>query len=421
MTAQQHVAIIGGGICGMTAAIRLAESSFKVTLFEAAAKVGGRTRSFYDAKTETLCDNGPHLMLGAYHATRKLLHDIKADHLHWQKHLSLPLWDQQRQHFTLEPSTALPFPIALLLAIRNMPGHGYQSILAMLRLAVAMRRCQPDQYSVKTVLQQCRIPRALIQDMIEPICLGAMNEPLESANARTLLRVLKESFASADAARLGWFTAPLDQALMAPLLKHARALGVQVHTSRKINTLKIEQGVPLLDGERFDAAILAMPCHATARLLQQPRQCETGAITNIHLWYRNHKGLPQALVGGVGTVGHWFFDISAQMHQKGKSLRHICVVISAAEKIKDKDALIQQVSHEFAMISKQQERPFHSRIIQEKRATVLVRNYQPFTMPSNSVVDASESPCPGMLPATIEAAVQRGEYAAKSIEKQLTS
>ncbi|MDX8406932.1 MAG: FAD-dependent oxidoreductase, partial [Mariprofundaceae bacterium] len=79
------IAIIGGGVAGLTAAIRLAEQGRSVHLFEAAPEPGGRTRSFIDKVTGQCCDNGPHLMIGAYHATRRLLHDCGAgNNVHWQ-------------------------------------------------------------------------------------------------------------------------------------------------------------------------------------------------------------------------------------------------------------------------------------------------------------------------------------------------
>jgi len=58
--------------------------------------------------------------------------------------------------------------------------------------------------------------------------------------------------------------------------------------------------------------------------------------------------------------------------------------------------------------------PAHIRVVQEKRATVLTRPAPEHgaTLPA-WLIDASEQPRPGDLPATIEAAVQRGEYAAQ--------
>ncbi|NOR72703.1 MAG: FAD-dependent oxidoreductase, partial [Mariprofundaceae bacterium] len=108
------IAIIGGGLCGLTSAIRLTEKGHDVHLYEAAPALGGRTRSFYDTTVDEWVDNGPHLLIGAYKATRELLESVGAGgNITWQRSLKLSLWDEQRGHFSLAPSPYLPFPLAL--------------------------------------------------------------------------------------------------------------------------------------------------------------------------------------------------------------------------------------------------------------------------------------------------------------------
>ncbi|HEY8378628.1 MAG TPA: FAD-dependent oxidoreductase, partial [Nannocystis sp.] len=45
----RNVIVIGGGLAGLSAAVRLAEAGRRVTLIEATRAGGGRARSFYDA------------------------------------------------------------------------------------------------------------------------------------------------------------------------------------------------------------------------------------------------------------------------------------------------------------------------------------------------------------------------------------
>jgi len=414
---RQCVAIVGGGICGLTAALRLAESGIDVELFEAAPEPGGRTRSFVDKKTGEWCDNGPHLLNGAYLATVQLLADCHAtDNVTWQTSLKLPLWDQQRHFFSLYPSSVLPFPLALLLAVRSMPGHSWRSALAMLRInqRVKNRPCMGQ--SVATLLQQCNVPAEFIRDMIEPVCLGAMNESIDTADAITFGRILGESFASRCSARLGWFNAPLQQALIEPLVKQAEHAGAIIHTRHRVRSLQDNGNHIIIDGNRFDACVIALPAYARNRLLGKDGACETGAITNVHLWYQHLPPLPEPLIGGIGTLGQWFFDVSLQMRQCNPAHRHLCAVISAAEDRLDNTTLVERLNHEISRISGTNCSPSHTRIVHEKRATVLVRPHDR-QAGNRRIIDASESPEPGELPATIESAVQRGEKAAMQIRK----
>jgi len=418
---RQHVAIIGGGICGLTAALRLAQNNIKVDLFETAPEAGGRTRSFIDKKTGEWCDNGPHLLNGAYLSTEKLLADCGAsEHVSWQPSLKLPLWDQQRQHFSLNPSATLPFPLAMLLAVQSMPGHNWRSALTMLRLHIAVKRKQCIEANVAALLQYCHAPGEFIHDMIEPICLGAMNEAIETADASTFGRVLAESFASRRSARLGWFNAPLQQALIEPLVQQAEHAGAIIHTRHRVKSLQDRADEVIVDGVRFDACVIALPAYARNRLLAEDAVCETRAITNVHLWYKDCPSLPEPFIGGIGTLGQWFFDVSLQMGQINPPLRHLCAVISAVENKMEDDKLVVQLNRELSRlcsgISSPSHSPSHSRIVHEKRATVLVRDHHEKNT-GKRIIDASEAPTPGELPATIEFAVQRGEKAALEIKK----
>lgn len=416
------IAVIGAGLTGLTAAIRLAEQGMQVELFEAAPQAGGRTRSFYEAKTNQLCDNGPHLLIGAYSATQKLLEDcgISAN-VHWQSSIQLPLWDRKRGLFSFQPSCRLPFSLSLLLAAVRLPGHGMASALAMLRLGKDLQSANiTDVTTVQNWIEKLNIPAVLTNDLINPLCLGAMNEQPESANALSFQSVLKESFASHQHARLGWFTQPMSEALIKPLVDTTQKLGVNIHCGHPVRSLLENQSGISIDDQQFEAAILAMPAYATDRLLKRESSYETRAISNIHLWFNEDIQLPAALIGGIGTTGQWFFDISQQMSEN-EPLKHLCAVISADETRTTDTALVHRACADIQAICGREEplAPLHSRIVREARATMLVRRQENRKLLPAFTIDASERPTPGELPATIESAVRRGEAAAELCRKSL--
>ena len=66
---QKNVHIIGAGISGLSAAVRLANANYRVHVHEATQQAGGRCRSYFDAATNLTIDNGNHLLLsGNRHA-----------------------------------------------------------------------------------------------------------------------------------------------------------------------------------------------------------------------------------------------------------------------------------------------------------------------------------------------------------------
>ncbi|MDQ7057949.1 MAG: FAD-dependent oxidoreductase [Ghiorsea sp.] len=355
----KRIAVVGGGIAGLTAALRLAEQGYAVDLFEAAPALGGRTKSFYDEEVDEWVDNGPHAMVGAYHATLKLLGDVGAlQHVSWQSSLTLPLWDMQRGFFDLKSASWLPVNVALIWAVYRLPGHDFSSVKAMLRLAMTMMNRDETQ-TVQQWMDEIQAPIRLIEDMLEVLCLGVMNEPMQTANAKTFARVLATSFSSHKNAKMGWFNQPLSQALIAPVADKLRDLGVN---------MALRHTVRSLDALNHDAVVLALPAFARNRLLGIKEEVETQAITNIHLWFEEDLNLPNMMQGMLGTYGQWLFDVSKMM-QATTGLHHVCIIISADEIQLSQDALVSTILHEIeVMLDRSLPEPKKVRFIREKKS-----------------------------------------------------
>jgi len=424
--------IIGGGLCGLTAAIRLAQRGVEVDVFEAAPSAGGRTRSFFDSRIGQWVDNGPHLLSGAYQQTIQLLNEAGAsEHICWQDSLNLPLWDSERGHFQLRPNASLPLALSLPWACAHLPGHGWNDIPALLRLAGLLKRPVGDAAGVEGWMGAARIPQTLLRDLLEPMCLGAMNESWQQANAASFKRVLNDAFSSHANARLGWFNAPLSEALIAPLTHMAEKLGVRLHTSTRIRHIRKQgKGFELHPSHQppipVEQCILALPLRSAQQLFAAPLTAITRRISNIHLWYADMPPLSHPFIGGIGTTGQWFFDVSRQMPEtqktKKKLLRHICAVISADNATLNGEALIHVIRSELAGLSgmPQSIEPEYIRIVTEQHATTNVLACGSTLDIPAGMIDACEAPFPGQLPATIEYAVRRGNQAAEQCYLQLT-
>jgi squalene-associated FAD-dependent desaturase len=155
-----RVAVIGGGLAGITAAIALAEAGAAVTLLEARPRLGGATCSF--ARDGLTVDTGQHIYLGCCTAYRGLLGRLgMTAHAPLQDRFDVtvlaPGPDQRAPRSAgsggttpLTPRrgrlrrTALPGPLHMLPALGRYPFLSLAERASVARPALAMRRVDPD-------------------------------------------------------------------------------------------------------------------------------------------------------------------------------------------------------------------------------------------------------------------------------------
>lgn len=197
-----EVAIIGGGWAGVACAVELADQGVPVTLFEAARQLGGRARQVdWDGLK---IDNGQHLMIGAYRETQRLLARLGTS-----KYLERHRLDLRVPGFHLRLPAGLPtgfptLPAALYLATGLLAARGL-SLRDKLAAARFMRHLQaidfrlPADLPADKLLEQLHQPERLVARLWAPICIAALNTPLEMASAQVFCNVLRDSLAGARA------------------------------------------------------------------------------------------------------------------------------------------------------------------------------------------------------------------------------
>jgi zeta-carotene desaturase len=111
------VVIVGGGLSGLAAAVRLSASGIPVLLLEQRPVLGGRASSFTDSTTGDVVDNGQHLLIAGYERTLAFVETIGSRHLlRVQMHPLLTFFHPQRG-FVEFRLTELPSPWHLVKGI----------------------------------------------------------------------------------------------------------------------------------------------------------------------------------------------------------------------------------------------------------------------------------------------------------------
>src|SRR5947209_4868445 len=109
---RQRVAVVGGGLAGLTAAKYLVDAGYDVLLLEKRPILGGKVSAWKDAEGDWI-ETGLHAFFGAYEDIYTLMKELGTyDNILWKKHeLQYTLAAGERFSFA---TVNLPSPLHLL-------------------------------------------------------------------------------------------------------------------------------------------------------------------------------------------------------------------------------------------------------------------------------------------------------------------
>jgi squalene-associated FAD-dependent desaturase len=262
-TSGLRVAVVGGGWAGLAAAVRATESGHAVTLLEMSRNFGGRARSV--ERAGQVLDNGQHILIGAYHRTLALMQTVGVDPDAVLARMPLTLVTPNGQGLRLPAgSPALAFLRAVLVQRAWRPAHKFALLTQAAAWAVRGFRCAPD----TTVAALCRaLPDPVCRDLIEPLCVAALNTPADEASGQVFLRVMRDAlFSGAGSADLLLPRKPLGELLPDATLQWLMARGATVSPGRRVQQIEACTQHWEVDGDRFDAVVIACTAAEAARL-----------------------------------------------------------------------------------------------------------------------------------------------------------
>jgi squalene-associated FAD-dependent desaturase len=425
-----RAAIVGGGWAGLSAAVELAQAGVRVTLFEAAKQLGGRARSV-EVQGQRL-DNGQHILLGAYRETLRLMQQVGADPARLLRRLPLELHfpGSQPTPFQLR-LPPLPSPWHLAAGLFAARGAALAEKIAAARCLRALQRTGyriGDDCTVAAWLDRHGQHGSLRAHLWEALCLAALNTRPEQASAQIFVNTLRDTLGSGRGATdLLLPAADLDQVFPAAAARFIGARGGEIRRSTRVETMT---NGPAIDGERFDAVVIAVaPQHAAALLAPHP---ETAAVTallaayrfepiaTVYCGYPPQVGLPFPMLGLgqslPGQVGQWVFDRGALCGTPGV-LSFVLSGHGAWERL-DNRALAATLQRELAAALHTHLPPLlWQQVIRERRATFSCRPALPRASVHSGLAGcwlAGDHVC-AEYPATLEAAVKSGVAAAREI------
>lgn len=293
----------------MAAAVRVTQLGHGATIYEASRSIGGRAR----AVTETLpdgsqvtLDNGQHILIGAYAETLRLMRRVGVNPDDTLLRLPLTLKFQDGAGLQFAP---WPAPLDALGGILGAVGWSAGDKASLLLAAAGWRlrgfRCN----ATHTVAQVCkRLTPRLMAELIEPLCVSALNTPTTRASGQMFLRVMRDALFGAPGcsdlllprvdlsqlfpqAAAAWIAENSD-----PQRDHCGQLVAsgRVRFGNRVHTIQpgSRSGLWEVEYDSFDAVILAVSSSDAVHVLTDNNLFATKNVTNeINQWVQTTNAL----------------------------------------------------------------------------------------------------------------------------------
>jgi squalene-associated FAD-dependent desaturase len=350
------VAVVGGGLAGLSAALECADAGAEVSLFESRPRLGGATFSIVrDGRT---VDNGQHIALRCCIEYRGFLRRLGVEgSLHLQPRLSIPVFSPRGPQVMLTRS-GLPAPLHLAATLLR---YRHLSLVDRVRSVRAVQALQAlevgdpalDGTTFAEWLAAHGQSRRSIDVLWNLIALPTINLPAQEASlllATTVFRIglLDES----DACDLAVPSIPLQQLHGDPAGRELKRLGAGVHLRTRVRAVAHGADglvVTLAGGERvFDRVVVAVPHQVAPSLLPDgivDAAVATGLgespIVNVHLQFDRHV-LDHRVIAAVDSPVQWVFDRTAASGVEQGQLLSISLSHATRELELSQEALVEQ-------------------------------------------------------------------------------
>jgi squalene-associated FAD-dependent desaturase len=342
--------VVGGGLAGIAAALRLADAGRQVVLLESRPRLGGAAFSF--RRGELSIDNGQHVFLRCCDSYRWLLQRIGAeDQIVLQRRLDIPVLRGDGRSARLRRLPGVPAPAHLSATLLRYSLLSRSDRLRAVRGALALRRLDPrdpelDRRRLGDFLRQHGQNTETINALWAIIATATLNLGPDDASLALAAKVFRTGLLdNAAAADVGYAAVPLGEIHSVAARRALDAAGVEVLLGHRVQSIAPgatvhAQGRSGLRVWDTDMVILAIPPQAA--LTSTPGLAQTGAaraaglgaapIVNVHVVYdRTVTDLPFA--AAVDSPVQWFFDRTAP-----SGLRHgqyLAITVSAADALVD--------------------------------------------------------------------------------------
>ena len=345
-----RVAVVGGGLAGMAAALACADAGTDVTLLETKKWLGGATASF--TRDGLTIDTGQHVFLRCCTAYRAFLRRVGTDdRTDLQRRLDIPVVAPGGRAGGIR-RTGLPAPLHLGTALLSYRFLSPRERVRAARTALAMRRLDPrdpevDGQAFGAWLRARGESARSIRNLWDLIGLPTLNVSADGASLALAAMVFRTGLLEAPgAADIGVPLIPLQELHGEAALRALRTAGAVVRFGERVRAVAATAdgagGVTVDGGEvPADAVIVAVPNDRVGELLPPGAVADPSAfarlgsspIVNIHVVY-DRPVLSRRFVAAVDSPVQWVFDRTGPSGLVGG--QYVAVSLSGADEYIDR-------------------------------------------------------------------------------------
>jgi squalene-associated FAD-dependent desaturase len=412
---QKTVHIIGAGISGLSAGVRLADAGYLVRVHEATQHVGGRCRSYFDGATGLTIDNGNHLILSGNHSVLAYARAIGSEAgLQGPPKAEFSFVDLAAgKRWTLQINDGR-VPFWVFDRNRRVPDTSPADYFGLAPLTWAKPSTR--------VGDAIKCDGVLYRRLVQPLLLAALNIEPPDGSAGLAGAIIRETLLKGgQACRPLIARDGLSSVLVEPAIAYIRARGGSVDIGHEVRQLTMADNrvTALSLGDRTialgpdDAVVMAVPSRPAAALLPGlTAPTKFRAIVNAHFRFVPPPHLPP-MTGVVGGLIEWLFAFPERLS----------ITISGGDRLVDmpREELAQAIWKDICAVAGIEAEMPAWQIVRERRATFEASPEQnalrpgPMTAWKNLFL-AGDWTDTG-LPATIEGSVRSGNRAADHVLK----
>ena len=316
---KKKVAVIGGGLSGLSCAKYLSDAGHEATVYEARDVLGGKVSAWRDADGDWI-ETGLHIFFGAYPNMMNLFAELDIeDRLQWKTHKMIFAMQELPGEFTtFDFIEGIPAPFNFALAILMNQ--------KMLTLPEKLQTAPPlvpmliegqsfidaqDELSVTQFMRKYGMPERINDEVFIAMAKALDFIDPDKLSMTVVLTAMNRFLNETDGLQMAFLDGNQPDRLCAPMREHIEGKGGSVRLGAPFKKFNIDEkdgtsikSIELRSGEIIEADeyVSALPCDLVKRIVpsewasmpyfRQIDELEGIPVINVHIWFdRKLKGV----------------------------------------------------------------------------------------------------------------------------------